>query len=73
MQLGKRESRAAEDISRTCCIFSKSRHGLWRLCGLGVLDLWRLFGDGVSCWRTWREESAAAAAAESEETAAPFV
>ncbi len=35
----------------TCCIFSKSRHGRCRLCGLGVLDRCRLFGDGVDMRR----------------------
>jgi hypothetical protein len=34
-------------VMHTCCIFSKSRHGLCKLCGLGVLDRCLLFGDGV--------------------------
>jgi hypothetical protein len=35
----------------TCCIFSKSRQGLWMFCGLGV-SLWRLLGD-AGWWRWW--------------------
>ena len=36
---------------RTCCIFSKSRQGLWMACGLGVSRC-LLFGED-GWWRWW--------------------